>query len=145
MPAASIAQQQTGQQQSPGDPDQIVNYRQMVNQSRETHLEAIRQILDGKVNFMHHVREHAVALSAMSRVTLEMYPESTHPDEVETAALPAIWENWSQFQEAAVGFNEAATQLVAMFGAAGKGELKAQVKRVEQSCETCHNTFMKTE
>ena len=121
----------------------IVNYRQMVMQSLETHMEAVRAILMGDVDYWHQVRDHAVAISGMSRDMPEMYPHWTGPRRVETAALPAIWQNWRDFQNAAVHFNQEAEELVVSVGSIDRRSIETQFGRVEKACLSCHKDFMK--
>ncbi len=127
------------------DAANIVEYRQMIMQSLDKQMEAIRSIVEGKGEYWHQVGDHAVAISGMSRGMLEMYPHWTGPKKVETRALPAIWEKWQEFQPAAVGFNQEAAQLVLAVGSIDRRAIDGQFDRLEKACLSCHETFMKPE
>lgn len=68
---------------------------------------------------------------------LPLFPEgSTHPN---SRALEAIWKDWASFQRANTEMEKAATDLAA--AAESGGDLPPAVKRLFDSCKSCHDSF----
>lgn len=123
----------------------VIKYRQLVMKSLEAHMDATAAVVSGDVNYWHHVGEHAVAISGLSRGMLELFPHWTGPNKGDTRALPAVWKRWPDFEAAAVRFNAEAARLVVSIGSIDRRAIGAQLAQVEKACTACHDTFLKSE
>ncbi len=59
----------------------------------------------------------------------------------DSEALPAIWENWDDFQSKAAGLEQAA--LAVADAAANGGDMEAAGKALGGSCGACHKSYKK--
>jgi len=92
-------------------------YRGQVFAALDAHLQAIGDIVEGKVPFWHHIPDHAVAIVGSSRGLLEIHPEKTgatprkngeDKNSEDGAKPPAA----TPFEVAAVKLNDQAAQMV---------------------------------
>ncbi len=60
---------------------------------------------------------------------------------VKTAALPAIWEKWTEFQAAAKGQADAADSLLRLARANDEAGFKAGFASIGRACGGCHEPF----
>ncbi|MBN1238788.1 MAG: cytochrome c [Gammaproteobacteria bacterium] len=60
-------------------------------------------------------------------------------------ALPAIWENWSDFEQKAQDFQQAAQALADAAESGGFEAAKDLVQPVAQTCGGCHRTYRERE
>jgi cytochrome c556 len=105
-----------GAMAQPVDPA-LKAYRGQVFAALDAHVQAIGDIVEGKVPLWHHIPDHAVAIVGSSRGLLEIHPEKTAPtprkngeDKVgEDGAKPPAP---TPFAAAAVKLNEQAAQMV---------------------------------
>ncbi len=99
----------------------VMEYRAAVLSGLDAHITAVGSIVDGKVAFVHHLPDHAVAIVGTSRGLLEIFPEKTASDKASAkkkdAAVP--------FEALAVDFNLAAARLVQVIPTGDKGAIKA--------------------
>lgn len=124
-------------------PAQIASYRQAVMKSMSQHMKAIDMILKGEVGFLHHVGDHAVAITGMSRGLIEVFPKGSDAAAAETRALPAIWAKPKEFQDRALAMNQAAARLVNAAMSGDRDAMANQAKALGQACGDCHKTFRK--
>ncbi|MDJ0949066.1 MAG: cytochrome c [Alphaproteobacteria bacterium] len=123
----------------------VIKYRQTVMKSLGAHMAAIGQIVKGEVGYTHHIMDHAVAISGMSRGLLEIFPPGTGPAAGETRALPDIWEKWGEFQGAALKLNQEAARLVSATGSIDSRLVQNQFAQLGKACGSCHKAFRKEE
>ncbi|MBL8697307.1 MAG: cytochrome c [Alphaproteobacteria bacterium] len=72
----------------------------------------------------------------------KLFPQGSGPTSGEkTAALPAIWEKWADFQAAAKGQADAATTLLALARANDEAGFKSGFAAMGRACGTCHEPF----
>lgn len=130
------------------EPANIVDYRQNFMQANSAHLSMIAAIVKGEVSLTDELLPHAEALARQGELAVAdlqgLFPEGTgnDADGLETDALPVIWEQWAEFEEAAQSFQEESARLAEV--AAG-GDMMAITQQVgtfgRNACGTCHQTF----
>lgn len=127
------------------DAADIIKYRQLIMKLLDGHMKAINTIVDGEADYWHQIGDHAVAISAMSRAMLEMFPHWTGPEHGETRALAAIWKNWQGFETAAIRFNHEAVLLVNAVGSIDRRNIAIQASKLDHACTTCHEAYLQGE
>jgi cytochrome c556 len=71
-----------------------------------------------------------------------MFPRGSGPEAgVKTAALPAVWEKWAEFQAAAKAQSDAADNLLKLARANDEAGFKAGFAAMGRSCGGCHEPF----
>ena len=130
------------------EPANIVKYRQNFMKANSAHLGMIAAIVKGEVSLTDEIAPHAQALAEQGRLASanlqQLFPEGTGKGagDVETAALPVIWEEWGEFEQAAQDFEEESAKLAEV--AAG-GDMTAIAQQVgtfgRNACGGCHETF----
>lgn len=71
-----------------------------------------------------------------------LFPRGSGPEAgVKTAALPAIWEKWADFQAAAKAQGDAANNLMTLARANDEAGFKAGFAAMGRSCGGCHEPF----
>ncbi len=116
--------------------DGIIKYRELVMKSLGAHVGAMGIITQGKVTLQGQLANHARAVAALAGTLPSLFPKGS--DFGETDALPAIWEEWETFQQAAKTFDDAA---LALSQAATGGEINGPFKDLTDSCKGCHKKF----
>jgi cytochrome c556 len=85
------------------------------------------------------------ALDTLKKVgdgTPALFPRGSGPEAgVKTAALPAIWEKWAEFQAAAKAQSDAADNLLKLARANDEAGFKAGFAAMGRSCGGCHEPF----
>lgn len=117
---------------SEGDMD----YRHHTMEAIGGHMQALGDILRGKVDHVDHLPVHAAALASLAEITPTLFPAGSGG---ETDALPAIWENPEDFAERLEAFKEAATSLRA--AAETGGDITAATRKLGQACRGCHDSY----
>ena len=119
---------------SQGDKD----YRHHTMEAIGGHMQALFDILRGKVDHSEHLSVHAAALAELAEITPTLFPPGSGDD---TEALPAIWENPEDFAERLDAFKEAASNLRDAAGTGG--DLRAAAQQLGQACKGCHDSYRK--
>ena len=119
---------------SEGDMD----YRHHTMEAIGGHMQALGDILRGKVDHVDHLPVHAAALASLAEITPTLFPAGSGGD---TDALPAIWENPEDFAERLKAFKEAAAGLLA--AAETGGNVRAATQKLGQACKGCHDSYRK--
>ena len=118
---------------SQGDMD----YRSHTMEAIGGHLQALFDILRGKVDHADHLSVHAVALASLAEITPTLFPPGSGGDD--TDALPAIWENPEDFAQRLDAFKEAAAGLRTAAGTGG--DVSAAAQQLGQACKGCHDNY----
>ena len=118
-----------------GDKD----YRHHTMEAIGGHMQALFDILRGKVEHADHLSVHADALASLAEITPTLFPPGSGGDDTE--ALPAIWENPEDFAERLDAFKEAGAAIRA---AAETGDdVMAAARQLGQACKGCHDSYRK--
>lgn len=126
------------------EPTNVVKYRQAFMKANGAHITMIGAVVKGEVSWTDELAGHAHAMHEQSKHLLRLFPESTGKGQTdqESAALPVIWEKWSEFEKAANAFEAESAKLVEV---AESGDMAAIGQQLgvlgKQGCGGCHETF----
>ena len=123
------------------EPGNIIKYRQAYMRANGAHLTMIGAVAKGEVSWTDELVGHAHALHEQSKHLLRLFPEGSGKGDtdVESVALPAIWEQWGEFEQAAQKFEQESARLVEI---AESGDIAALGPQLgELGCGGCHETF----
>lgn len=112
-----------------------IDYRHHTMHAIGGHMQALSDILRGKVPHEDHLSIHAAALASLAEITPTLFPPGSGGGE----ALPAIWENPEDFAKRLDDFREAGTGLRAAVEAGG--DVMAATRKVGQACKGCHDSY----
>ena len=114
-----------------------VDYRQHTMSAVGGHMQAIGDILRGRVAHDDHLPMHAEALAQLAGIAPTLFPEGSEGGDAE----PAIWQQPDDFAAKLADFREATAALRAATGAGFGAETAAAAQRVGQSCKGCHDDY----
>jgi cytochrome c556 len=130
------------------EPANIVKYRKAFMDANGAHITMIAAVVKGEVSFTGDIAANAQALAEQGKLLTanlkQLFPEGTAKGETaeKSAALPAIWEKWGEFEQAAQKFEEESAKFAQV--AAG-GDMAAIGPALgafgKQGCGACHETF----
>jgi cytochrome c556 len=129
------------------EPANLVKYRQNFMKGNSAHLGMIAALVKGEVSLTDELAPNAAALAEMGKMLSanlqQLFPEGTDKTAgLETAALPAIWEKWSDFEQVAMRFQEETAKLAEVAEAGDTAAIGQQVGVVgKEGCGACHETF----
>ena len=119
----------------------IIKYRQNVMKSVSGHMGAIVDILKNGLPLKDHIVDHALSMQQISRMTLSMFPEGSGKGR--TKSKQVIWEQWSEFESAAIDFERESIKLVEVAQSGDMEALSKQVRATGKTCSGCHRNFRK--
>jgi cytochrome c556 len=113
------------------------------------HLGMIASVVKGEVSLTDELAPNAAALAEMGEMLAanlqQLFPEGTAmgaDSGIKTAALPAIWEKWSDFEQVAMRFQEETAKLAEVAQGGDMAAIGQQVGVVgKEGCGACHETF----
>ncbi len=114
-----------------------VDYRQHTMAAVGGHMQAIFDIIQGKVPHTAHLATHADALAALADVADTLFPEGSDGGD----ALPAIWENGEDFAAKLAAFKEAAANFKAAAASGDMAQVGGGLQQVGQACKGCHDNY----
>ena len=117
----------------------VIKYRKNVMKSTGGHMGAIVDILKNGLPLTAHVVDHARSINQNSKMTLAMFPKGSGLGD--TKAKPAIWENWSKFENAVKAFESESAKLAKVAESGDMQALAKQVRATGKSCGSCHKNF----
>jgi cytochrome c556 len=129
------------------EPPDLVKYRKAFMDANGAHLGMIAAIVKGQVSLTDELVPQANALAEQGKLATanlkQLFPEGSGKDAgLDTAALPVIWEKWSEFEAAAQRFAEESAKLVEV---AQSGDMTAVGQQLgalgKNACGSCHETF----
>jgi cytochrome c556 len=129
------------------EPANVIKYRQTFMKGNSAHLGMIAAIVKGEVSLTDEIAGNADALAEMGQMLStnlqKVFPEGTAQVEgVETRALPAIWENWAEFEQIATQFQEETAKLAEVAQGGDMAAIGQQLALVgKNGCGACHETF----
>ena len=106
-------------------------------------------MVKGEVSLTDEIAGNATALAEMGKMLSanlqQLFPEGTAigaDASVKTAALPAIWEKWGDFEQIAMRFQEETAKLAEVAQSGDMAAIGQQVGMVgKEGCGACHETF----
>ncbi len=131
------------------EPANLVKYRQTFMKANSAHLGMIAAIIKGEVSLTDEIAPNAAALAEMGEMLSanlqQLFPEGTAKGADaagETRALPAIWENWGDFEQVATRFEEETAKLAEVAEGGDMAAIGQQVGMLgKEGCGACHETF----
>jgi cytochrome c556 len=126
------------------EPANIIKYRQAYMKANSGHITMIAAVVKGEVSWTDELAGHAHALHEQSKHLLRLFPEGSGKGDtdVESVALPVIWEQWSEFEEAANAFEAESGKLVEAVESGDQAAIARQLGALgKQGCGNCHETF----
>jgi cytochrome c556 len=124
------------------EPANLIKYRQATMGAIGGHMGALSGMAKGEVSFMDEAVGHAHAISEMSKNLARLFPEGSNKDAGKTAALPAIWEQPAQFQQAIEALQAESAKLVEVAQSGDQAAFATQLGALgKNGCTNCHNTF----
>ena len=94
------------------EPANVVKYRKHFMDANGANISMIASVVKGEVSLSDQIPAHANALAEQGKLLTanlkQLFPKGTAKGETaeKSAALPAIWEKWSDFEQAAQKFQE---------------------------------------
>ncbi len=86
--------------------------------------------------------KHASRIAFLSDQLVEGFPKGSDKGH-DTAAKPAIWESFDDFQSKAKDFNREALALADIAKGHDEAKDKEQYKKVANACKACHDKYKK--
>ena len=83
----------------------------------------------------------ATTLHDTAKVIPSVFPQGSGPDAGKTDALPAIWQNFADFQAKAKALETESAKLLQLAQAGDQAGFKAQFPAVGRACGGCHQTY----
>jgi cytochrome c556 len=129
------------------EPANLVKYRKALMDANGAHISMIAAAVKGEVSFTDAIPTHAEALAAQGKLLTadlqRLFPEGTgKADGADTAALPAVWEKWSEFEQAAQQFEQESAKLVEVAAGGDMAAIGQQLGALgKNGCGGCHETF----
>jgi cytochrome c556 len=129
------------------EPANVTKYRQTFMKGNSAHLGMISAVVKGEVSLTDELAPNAAALAEMGEMLSanlqQLFPEGTDKAAgLETAALPAIWEKWGDFEQVAMRFQEETAKLAEVAEAGDMAAIGQQLGVVgKEGCGACHESF----
>ncbi len=131
VPAAGLAQ----------TPGEQVQHRQDQMSILGDNIRVIARFVQRGTGSIDEVAASARAMAAVTGDLLALFPPGTAVGVGDSEALPAIWENWAEFEPIARDAHQATTALLAAAEAGDTEALRPRFAAVGQTCSSCHQTF----
>lgn len=129
------------------EPVNVVKYRKAFMGANGAHITMIAAVVKGEVSFG-DIATNAQALAEQGKLLTanleQLFPEGTAKGETgeKSAALPAIWEKWSEFEQAAQKFEEESAKFAKTAAGGDQTAIAQQLAALgKQGCGNCHETF----
>jgi cytochrome c556 len=126
------------------EPGNVIKYRQAYMRANGAHIAMIGAVAKGEISWTDELVDHAHALHEQSQHLLRLFPEGSGKGatDVESVALPAIWEKWGEFEQAAQRFEQESAKLLEVAEAGDMAALGQQLGALgKDGCGGCHETF----
>ncbi|GBD44553.1 Cytochrome c-556 [bacterium HR40] len=133
---------QMAEAQQKVEPKGVVAYRIAVMRTLGAQMLAIKTALTETPEFEDNLVWHAQIVHDASKLLVDLFPKGSN--EAPSAALPVVWEKWSEFEAAAKRLEELSAKFVEV---AKNGDPQATLAAFGQlgkeGCSSCHDTFRK--
>lgn len=131
----AIAQAQTG-------PAASITTRQDAMKAQGGAMRTLTPMVRGEQPFNQQAAVQAVTtLNNTAKVIPSVFPQGSGPEAGKTDALPAIWQNWTDFQAKAKALETESAKLLQLAQAGDEAGFKAQFPAVGRSCGGCHENY----
>ena len=120
------------------DASPIAAYRQSLMQAFRTHMGGVRAAMGDDVP-AGHAQIHAEAFAGMAQALANAFPAGS--DGPGSRALPAIWENRSDFMDKVSAIQSASAALVDAAESGDSGAIQSALQGVQGTCGACHQPY----
>lgn len=121
------------------DAPPLASYRADLMNGLQAHTGALRALVGGDVAEPAHVVLHARAVADVAEMLQGVWAEGTGGEG--TRALPAVWEDWADFQSKLEGMRAAAVRLRTQAEGGDAEAVGAALQEVGQTCRGCHTDY----
>lgn len=83
----------------------------------------------------------ATTLNNTSKAIPGAFPQGSGPEAGKTDALPAVWQNWADFQTKSKALETESAKLLQLAQAGDEAGFKAQFPNVGRTCGGCHEGY----
>lgn len=123
-------------------PELLVKQRQSVMTLQLKYFGPLAAMAQGKVPYNPEiVRRNATFLDNLSRMAWDGFDPGTKGVQVQTRALPAIFDEPAKFREEASRLEQEANKLYEASRSGDESAVKAQIAAVGRVCGSCHDKF----
>jgi cytochrome c556 len=131
----AIAQAQTGAAGA-------IDTRQQAMKANGGAMRALTPIVRGEQPWNQQTAvQAATTLNNTGKAIPSVFPQGSGPEAGKTDALPAIWQNWSDFQTKAKALETESAKLLQLAQSGDEAGFKAQFPAVGRACGGCHETY----
>jgi cytochrome c556 len=130
------------------EPANIVKYRKAFMDANGAYITMIAAVVKGEVSFTDDIAANAQVLAKQGQLLTanlqQLFPEGTAKGETgeKSAALPVIWEKWSDFEQAAQKFEEESAKFAEVAQGGDMAAIGPALGALgKQGCGNCHETF----
>jgi cytochrome c556 len=131
----AIAEAQTG-------PAASISTRQEAMKAQGGAMRTLTPIVRGEQPWNQQAAvQAATTLNNTAKAIPTVFPQGSGPEAGKTDALPAIWQNWADFQAKAKALETESAKLLQLAQAGDEAGFKAQFPAVGRSCGGCHENY----
>ncbi len=130
------------------EPANVVKYRKAFMDANGAHISMVAAVVKGDVSFTDDVAANAQALAEQGKLLTAnlklLFPQGSGKGETseKSAALPVIWEKWSDFEAAAQKFAEESAKFAEVAQGGDMAAIGPALGALgKQGCGGCHQTF----
>jgi cytochrome c556 len=124
------------------DADKAVEYRQKALSVMQNNFAYMGDMLKGDMPFDASIfAERAETFAALASVPWVGFSQEGAMPGSNTDALPAIWDNWEDFQERAQQLQSDADALVSAASTGDQGQMRSAFMTAAKSCKGCHDQY----
>lgn len=126
------------------DAEATIKQRQETMKQLGGHMKAINEFVESGNGSAEDVAARAASIQQVAAKIPELFPEGTSMDDGigKTGAKPAIWAEWSKFQDAAKNMGEEAGTLASVAVTGDRDAIGVQFAALgKQGCGGCHTPF----
>ena len=132
------------QAQSEKQAKEAVEFRQSVFKLVKSNVGALGGMARDKVAFDAAVVEkNSHRLAQLSKMIPDYFVVNTSSFDMQTEALPKIWDNMDDFTSKANNFHEAAMALHETAKTGDEGNTKKAIGNLFKTCKSCHDEYKK--
>lgn len=124
------------------DADKAVEYRQQALQLVRENFSFMAGMVRGEIDFDGAMFEQrAKALAHLSHTPWDGFQHAGENYRGNGDALPAVWENWSDFESRSVQFQADAKALADAAASHELSDVRSHFMATARNCQQCHNTY----
>lgn len=124
------------------DADKAVEYRQKAFSIMQNNFAYMGDMVKGDVDFDAAIfAERAETFAHLAGVPWTGFAQEGAMPGDNTDALPAIWDNWDDFQQRAADFQKDADNLAVAARSGDQGKIRSAFMAAAKNCKGCHDQY----